>query len=126
MMLMLPSLEERKKISPSPPSFVFSAIRCEDVSELRADLDHDEELPSFNDIINYERTSCGCVMCGQVTAIPTQNKQVCRDCDSSFWYLQEYDVVVKFCKGSFLRYICLSLNLSDSHVVYVSFFRCRL
>ena len=108
-MLMLPSLEERKKMSPSRSSFVFSAIRCEDVSELRTDLDENEDLPLFNDIINYERTSCGCVMCGQITTIPTQNKQVCRDCDSSCWYLQEYDVVVKFCKGR--KTICLPFSL---------------
>ena len=39
-------------------------------------------------------------MCGSVgKQIPAQNKQVCRDCDSAFWFLKDQDVVVKFCKG---------------------------
>lgn len=39
-------------------------------------------------------------MCGHMgKQIPAQNKQVCRDCDSAFWFLQDFNVVVKFCKG---------------------------
>jgi hypothetical protein len=39
-------------------------------------------------------------MCGAVdVAIPTQNKDVCKSCDSSFWYNSKLNVAFKFCKG---------------------------
>eukprot|EP01036_Dinobryon_divergens_P025363 gene25363-33903_t len=39
-------------------------------------------------------------MCGDSNApIPSQNKGVCKTCDSSFWYSHNFDVVFKFCKG---------------------------
>ena len=42
-----------------------------------------------------------CVMCGSTNVnIPAQNKDVCRNCDTSFWLFNKLNVVVKFCKGN--------------------------
>ena len=39
-------------------------------------------------------------MCGDKNAsIPSQNKDVCKTCDTGFWLLKETQIVVKFCKG---------------------------
>jgi hypothetical protein len=63
---------------------------------------------TYNDVINYERAGKKqvrhCVMCGIVEdgkncKIPNQNKDVCRVCDSTYWFLNEMNVLVKFCKG---------------------------
>lgn len=41
-----------------------------------------------------------CVMCGrQDVHIPSQNKNVCKSCDSCFWLHHVWNVVIKFCKG---------------------------
>jgi hypothetical protein len=43
-----------------------------------------------------------CVMCGnsgKVVKIPSQNKNICGECDSSFWFFIPWEVVIKFCKG---------------------------
>ena len=72
-----------------------------------------EHLPShsiqYADVINFERSSTKanrcCVLCGlkeddkDGCLIPKQNKGVCRKCDSTYWLLKKYGVVVKFCKG---------------------------
>jgi hypothetical protein len=63
---------------------------------------------AYNDILNYERAGKKqprhCVMCGLMEdgencTIPNQNKDVCRVCDSTYWFLEEVNVIVKFCKG---------------------------
>lgn len=63
---------------------------------------------TFNDVINYERVgkkqARHCVMCGlledgHACKIPNQNKDVCRICDSTYWFLNQKNVLVKFCKG---------------------------
>jgi len=47
-------------------------------------------------------------MCGlSDVEIPSQNKDVCKSCDTSFWYFQRLDIVVKFCKGC-KNFVCLS------------------
>jgi len=61
----------------------------------------------FNDVVNFGRRICesdpnahNCVMCGEFdVVIPTQNKDVCKACDSSFWYNSMLNVAFKFCKG---------------------------
>lgn len=64
----------------------------------------------FGEITNFNRglsPSTGhssnqnrCVMCGVTdAAIPTQNKNVCKSCDSVPWLVKSPEVVVKFCKG---------------------------
>lgn len=43
-----------------------------------------------------------CVMCGldsHQVSIPSQNKDVCKLCDSSFWYCARVQAIFKFCKG---------------------------
>jgi hypothetical protein len=41
-----------------------------------------------------------CIMCGRSDVIiPTQNKNICKFCDSSFWLHIHYKAVFKFCKG---------------------------
>lgn len=80
----------------------------------------DEELSSglihgirYQEVINFGRVSSPrgnhhCVMCGlSDVEIPSQNKDVCKTCDTSFWYFQKLDVVVKFCKGC-KNFVCLS------------------
>ena len=67
---------------------------------------------AYEDIINFSRSSIRshhhCVMCGalkdQECIIPNQNKDVCKVCDSSFWYQKRLRVVVKFCKGKHFEF----------------------
>lgn len=63
----------------------------------------DTEIFRCNLVINFQRKrpkTNHCVMCGNSNCtIPSQNKGVCKSCDSSFWYSNELDVVFKFCKG---------------------------
>lgn len=63
---------------------------------------------AYNDVINYDRVgkkqTRHCVMCGLIEdghkcKIPNQNKDVCRKCDSTYWFLNQKNVLVKFCKG---------------------------
>jgi hypothetical protein len=62
-------------------------------------------LIKYTDVVNYGRrisdlSGHNCVMCGAVdVVIPTQNKDVCKSCDSSFWYNAKLNVAFKFCKG---------------------------
>ena len=62
-------------------------------------------LIKYTDVVNYGRriselNGHNCVMCGAVDVIiPTQNKDVCKSCDSSFWYSTKLNVAFKFCKG---------------------------
>lgn len=68
----------------------------------------DKDCIKYPEIINFERRAGAkgehrCVMCGNMKGpdcvIPNQNKDVCKTCDSSFWLLNEQNVLVKFCKG---------------------------
>jgi hypothetical protein len=60
---------------------------------------------AYHDIINFKRvnnprTGHHCVMCGDKKAIiPSQNKDVCKTCDTGFWVVKATQIVVKFCKG---------------------------
>jgi hypothetical protein len=71
--------------------------------------DKDEhEAFMYSNIINFKRSSNPrghahhCVMCGdRKAAIPSQNKDVCKTCDSGYWLVESVQVVVKFCKGKF-------------------------
>lgn len=61
----------------------------------------------YSDVINFNRCSKShnCVMCGLKGNIPSQNKDVCKSCDTVFWYHRKLDVVIKFCKGAHSEYI---------------------
>lgn len=68
----------------------------------------DSEIITYNGVINFPRAGKKedrhCVMCGKLEKkdkciIPNQNKDVCRKCDSSYWLMKEFNVVIKFCKG---------------------------
>lgn len=66
----------------------------------------DHEAFLYANIINFKRSSNPrghahhCVMCGdRKAAIPSQNKDVCKTCDSGYWLVESVQVVVKFCKG---------------------------
>ena len=82
----------------------------------------------FGEITNFNRglsPSTGhssnqnrCVMCGVTdAAIPTQNKNVCKSCDSVPWLVKSPEVVVKFCKGQsahrcvFVHLLCMVSKL---------------
>jgi hypothetical protein len=61
----------------------------------------------YQDVINYQR-SCikgqhSCVMCGKFNSkdcvIPSQNKDVCKRCDSLVWWSEQQGLQFKFCKG---------------------------
>lgn len=62
-------------------------------------------LIKYHDVVNYGRRMSdsnihNCVMCGEFdVVIPTQNKDVCKSCDSAFWYNSVLDCAFKFCKG---------------------------
>ncbi|KAJ1436085.1 hypothetical protein B484DRAFT_445844 [Ochromonadaceae sp. CCMP2298] len=68
----------------------------------------------YHDVINFARRANdpnvhNCVMCGQHdVVIPSQNKDVCKSCDTSFWYNAQVDAVFKFCKGC-KNFVSLSL-----------------
>lgn len=68
----------------------------------------------YSDLVNYDRrgrnispppavaASQSCVMCGNLDAretIPSQNKDVCKSCDSCLWFNKQHNVAFKFCKG---------------------------
>ncbi len=66
----------------------------------------EHEAFMYSNIINFKRSSNPrghahhCVMCGdRKAAIPSQNKDVCKTCDSGYWLVESVQVVVKFCKG---------------------------
>ena len=50
-------------------------------------------------------------MKGSKCEIPSQNKDVCKVCDSSFWLHQKLNVILKFCKGC-KNFACLD-DFSD-------------
>lgn len=53
----------------------------------------------FNSPVNQRRQR-PCIMCGSSDSnIPSQNKRVCKECDTCFWLWVEHQVVFKFCKG---------------------------
>lgn len=62
----------------------------------------------YQEVINFTRSTVkgqhNCVMCGKVEnrdcVIPSQNKDVCKVCDSRIWFAAEKDVHFKFCKGN--------------------------
>jgi len=68
--------------------------------------DWNSESIAYAEIINFKRSSNPrgsahhCVMCGDKNAaIPSQNKDVCKTCDTGFWLVKATQIVVKFCKG---------------------------
>ena len=84
------------------------SIKILDYTNHKCSLEKDRLLV-YSDIINFEKGSspCSapnqnrCVMCGISDAlIPTQNKNVCKSCDSVPWLVKFPSVVVKFCKGN--------------------------
>lgn len=82
-----------------------------------------DRLLHFGEISNFERglspygatsNHNRCVMCGITdVAIPTQNKNVCKSCDSVPWYVKSCAVVVKFCKGETTTSTASSINASS-------------
>eukprot|EP01033_Poteriospumella_lacustris_P001945 gene1945-1409_t len=71
------------------------------------------------DVCNFvkstPRSSCrdlSCIMCGASdVSIPSQNKKVCKNCDSSFWLWARHQVVFKFCKGC--KNFCFLADFDD-------------
>ncbi len=70
----------------------------------------DEKVDSdaflYANVINFKRSANPrghahhCVMCGDKrAAIPSQNKDVCKSCDSGYWLVEAIQILVKFCKG---------------------------
>src|SRR5689334_9257177 len=69
-------------------------------------LSAEEGTLKYSDAINYGRRITlnpdihNCVMCGRLDVnIPSQNKDVCKSCDTHFWYNKQLNIVFKFCKG---------------------------
>lgn len=66
-------------------------------------------LPHY-ELINYPKSSLKshqvhCVMCGLHKGeceIPSQNKDICKKCDSAFWLNLSTNLIIKFCKGIYL------------------------
>jgi hypothetical protein len=71
------------------------------------------------DVCNFSRATprssgrdISCIMCGASdVSIPSQNKKVCKNCDSTFWLWQRYQVVFKFCKGC--KNFCFLADFDD-------------
>ena len=101
-------------ISPSETSFdeIFdkkNSLKIEDYSNLNwslgvddCDRDNFSAFLKYSEIINFSRSykSHHCVMCGLVGNIPAQNKDVCKMCDTAFWFFSKLNLVIKFCKGN--------------------------
>lgn len=62
----------------------------------------------YQHVINFARSSVkgqhSCVMCGKTNSkdcvIPSQNKDVCKVCDSLVWLSKCQSIEFKFCKGA--------------------------
>ena len=66
----------------------------------------DSDAYLYANVINFKRSANPrghahhCVMCGDKrAAIPSQNKDVCKSCDSGYWLVEAIQILVKFCKG---------------------------
>ena len=77
------------------------------------------QVPAYEDLINYARSkgrgaAHRCVMCGRegrappktgddfdkgIVVIPTQNKDVCKTCDTVTWRYNDTGAYFKWCKG---------------------------
>ena len=57
-------------------------------------------------------------MCGLRGNIPSQNKDVCKSCDTVFWYHTKFDVVIKFCKGKFNKFEFPVIEIYEFHVIF--------
>jgi len=88
------------------------SVRIEDFKQHNW-IKSDSEIITYHSVINFDRAAKKaahhCVMCGLMDDghscfIPNQNKDVCRRCDSSYWLMKEFNVVVKFCKGMWATY----------------------
>ena len=96
----------------------------------------DSEIITYNGVINFPRAGKKedrhCVMCGKLEKkdkciIPNQNKDVCRKCDSSYWLMKEFNVVIKFCKGKLLTVLVSVMhNYLFSHLIMNLKMLCRL
>ena len=95
------------------------SVKILDYTNHSCELEKDKSLV-YTDIINFEKGSspCSvpnqsrCVMCGVSDAlIPTQNKNVCKSCDSVPWLVKCPAVVVKFCKGRHRSFIDQALSM---------------
>ncbi|KAJ1442267.1 hypothetical protein B484DRAFT_73869 [Ochromonadaceae sp. CCMP2298] len=68
----------------------------------------------YGDVTNFSRRNSefdpvNCVMCGERdVVIPSQNKDVCKKCDTAFWSNDKLGLVFKFCKGC-KNFVCLGL-----------------
>lgn len=67
---------------------------------------HNSNSINHKEVINFSRPdprlckNLHCVMCGESNVhIPSQNKNICKICDSSFWLHNSLNIVFKFCKG---------------------------
>ena len=70
-----------------------------------------QPMPAYDSVINFNRstkanTANWCVMCGKPSGtgdgcvkIPSNNKDVCNTCDSTFWKHNESGAYFKWCKG---------------------------
>ncbi len=85
----------------------------------------DEKLDSdaflYQNVINFKRSANPrghahhCVMCGDKrAAIPSQNKDVCKTCDSAYWLVEAIQILVKFCKGRCDHKMCPIFAWSSS------------
>lgn len=71
----------------------------------------------------HPSSSIHCVMCGLSNVdIPSQNKSVCKHCDSCFWLHQPWNVVFKFCKGCKNFYL---LNAFENRPEGTKCMKCR-
>jgi hypothetical protein len=83
-------------------------------------IDHDA-------IVNFKKSPVKgvrhCVMCGkahgQLCEIPTQNKDVCKVCDSSMWFLKDIQTVVKFCKGILIYNVIISYTSFKKLIIHI-------
>jgi len=64
------------------------------------------EVPSYDSLINFRRTTGFCSMCGKPRGegdghveIPTQNRDVCKVCDTATWKHNPTGAYFRWCKG---------------------------
>ena len=90
--------------TPAIPAAVSVPISDQEITQLHTG----PHGVCYQHVINFARSSVkgqhSCVMCGKMNSkdcvIPSQNKDVCKVCDSLVWLFKSQSIEFKFCKGA--------------------------
>lgn len=108
-----PPRSDTQSVAPQPPPLADfelpeipttgpHCIKIDPRLHPRFEGDDKAHLPDFRSFVNYPqcRYLGDCVMCGgSESPVPSQNKGICKSCDSSVWIVRLTGMQVKWCKG---------------------------